>query len=313
MTASAGDGDRITHSFWRASPGQGSINRLVFTRDATLGVVPIGGRSHERPEFAIRVDGGAAAEHAVVSFLGRESIHRWLAKTVCDFVEEVAKLLAEYGEVAYELVSAREEDSATIDGEDARHAQRHLELIPMQSLRSFGPLLVQLVPRDSTDMSRRVIRVPRRKVFHIELPRSLGTPRAHRRMLRRLDKVEHASRRFTTVTSPTSVPKGYDYGVAQRASESEVIRLTQRWGVLPFLQPKNMTGYFSVAGEIDHRRTQAVLRDHILNRLNTVLRAERLAEIRIEGLPSVTDIDRTLAELAAGRIDLKQASDATRF
>jgi hypothetical protein len=44
-----------------------------------------------------------------------------------------------------------------------------------------------------------------------------------------------------------------------------------------------------------------------------VLRAEGLAEIRVEGLPSVADCDRTLDEVAAGRIDLKQASDATRF
>jgi hypothetical protein len=74
-----------------------------------------------------------------------------------------------------------------------------------------------------------------------------------------------------------------------------------------------MTGYFSIAGAVYHRRAQAILRDHIIDRLNALLRAERLPEIQIIGLPSVGDIDRTLTELRAGAIDLKQASEATWF
>jgi hypothetical protein len=314
MSTARGGSDRVTEAFWRAPSGQGSINRLVFTRDAPLGIVPIGGRSDARPDFAVRIDGDGAAERAIVSFLGRERDQRWLTEAVCDFIEEVAKLLAEYGEADYELVTPAGGDGTDVgDSEDAAGAiQRHLELIPPRSLHAIGPLVVQVVPRDKTTMPRR-IRVPTRKVFRIRLPKSFGTPRSHRRMLRRLDKVEHASRRFITATAPTSVPMGYDHRVAQRASESEVLRLTRRWGVLPFLEPKDMTGYFVVAGAAYHRRAQTILRDHIIDRLNALLRTENLQQVRIEGLPSVAGIDRTLAELAAGTIDLKEALEATRF
>jgi hypothetical protein len=281
MSSARSGSDRVTEAFWRAPSGQGSINRLVFTRDVPLGVVPIGGRSDARPDFAVRIDGDEAAEQAIVSFLGRERDQRLLTEAVCDFIDEVAKLLVEYGEADYELVTRTGSRPADADAAEARPpVKRHLELIPPRSLHAIG--------------------------------RPLGTPRSHRRMLRRLNRVEHASRRFTATPS-TNVPTGYDHRAAQRASESEVIRLTRRWGVLPFLEPKDMTGYFLIAGAVYHRRAQTILRDHIIDQLNALLRAENLRHVRIEGLPSVADIERTLAELAAGRIDLKEALEATRF
>lgn len=311
MNGREGDGDRITRAFWRQPGEGGSINRLVFTRDAPLGVVPIGGRSTDRPDFAIRFDGDAAAEQSIVAFLGRDRMRGRFAEAVCDFIEEVAKVLAEYGEAQYELVATS--DGPPAEGETgSRGARRRLELVPPRSLRILGPLVVQIVPRDNAKTPG-LIQVPRKKIFTIRLPRSLGTPWSHRRMLRRLDNIERSSRRFVTMTEPTAIPNGYDYAASQRASESAVVRLTRRWGVLPFLQPENMTGYFVVAGAVHHRRAQAILRDHIVQKLNARLRVQGLSEIRLEGLPSVADIEHTLEELAAGRIDLKQASESTRI
>jgi hypothetical protein len=311
MNSREGDSDRMTRAFWRQPREGGSINRLVFTRDAPLGLVPIGGRSTDRPHFAVVVDGDAAAEQAIVDFLGRDRMRGRVAEAVCDFVEEVAKVLAEYGEAQYELVATA--DGPPAEGNtESRRAPRRLELVPPRSLRTVGPFVVQVVPRDNAKTPQ-FIRVPRKKIFTIRLPRSLGTPWSHRRMLRRLDNVERSSRRFVTMTEPTAFPKGYDHDASQRATESAVVRLTRRWGVLPFLEPKNMTGYFVIAGAVCHRRAQAILRDHIVQTLNALLRIEGLAEIRLEGLPSVTDIEHTLKELAAGGIDLKQASESTRI
>jgi hypothetical protein len=313
MNAIRDGSDRVTQAFWHAPRGQGSINRLVFTRDVPLGLVPIGGHSDMNPNFAVRADGDAAVGQAIVSFLGREQSHGWLAEAVCDFIEEVAKLLAEDGDAYYELVSGPAPVAAGPGGAAARPAfERHLEMIPPRSLHRLWPIAVQAVPRDAP-AARRLIRVPKNKFFRIKLPQSLGTPRSHRRMLRRLDRVEQASRSFITVTAPTSPPKGYDYRAAQRASESEVVRLTRQWGILTFLEPKDMTPYFSIAGALCHRRAQAILRDHIVDRLNAILRAQGLAEVRLEGLPAVADVERTLAELAAGTIDLKQAVEAVRL
>jgi hypothetical protein len=311
MNGRGGGSDRTTRAFWRQPREGGSINRLVFTRDAPLGLVPIGGGSTARPHFAVVIEGDAAAEQAIVEFLGRDRIRGRIAEAVCDFIEEVAKVLAEYGEAQYELVATA--DVAPVEGDtESRRAPRHLGLVPPRSLHAVGPLVVQVVPRDNAKTPQ-FIRVPGNKILTIRLPRSLGTPRAHRRMLRRLDNVERSSRRFVTMTEPTAIPKGYDHDASQRASESAVVRLTRRWGVLPFLEPKNMTGYFVIAGAVCHRRAQAILRDHIVETLNALLRIEGLAEIRLEGLPSVKDIEHTLMELAAGRIDLKQASESTRI
>jgi hypothetical protein len=264
-----------------------------------------------RPGFAVRIEADAAAEEAIVCFLGRDRGQRWLTEAVCDFIEEAAKVMVEHGEVDYELVMDTDTDSAeTLNTASPRTARRHLELIPPRSLNVLGPLAFQFVREKA--MSSRLIRVPRRKLFRMKLPRSLGSVRSHRRMLRRLDELEQTSRRFEA-SMTTSAPKGYDHRAAQRAGHSQVIRVTRRWGVLYFLEPKDMTGYFSVAGAVCHRRAQAILRDHIVDQLNALLRAEGLAQLLLEGLPSAREIELTLADLAAGDIDLKQASETTQF
>jgi hypothetical protein len=313
MTNTPGRRYRITGRRWRSRPHKGSINRLVFTRDAPLGIVPIGVRSHKRPEFAIRTEGGPAEKEALVSFLGRGSTHRGLTESVCDFVEEVARLLVEYGEASYELVAELSEDIPHDDeANEEPFPNCHLELVLPQTPLAAESIVGPVVPRGGRDVSRRLRHLPADRVFRIKLPRSLGRPRSHRRMLRRLDKIEHASGRFVvSATSMASIPQGYDHEAAQRASESEIVRLTRQWGVLAFLQPKNMTDYFTVAGTIYNRRSQTILRDHIISRLNELLKDVALPEVRIEGLPTVSDIDRALEDLRTGRVDLKQAAEST--
>ena len=105
--------------------------------------------------------------------------------------------------------------------------------------------------------------------------------------------------------------RGYDYSIARKAIDSEAIRLTRRWGALGLPLGEEMTSYYQVAGHIAHRRSQALLRDHICDRLNELLQQLGLPRLDIIGVPSAQDIDAVLAELQAGRIDLAKAASST--
>lgn len=291
--------DRITRFTWQSAPRQGSLKRLVFTRDALLGAVPIGGRSTSRPGFEVRLDGGTNDERAaVIHLLGRDSIHHGLTVAVCDLLEEAANVIAAYGQVDYELVSEV--------GPDGSSRPPSLRLVPPGTLLSFGRLIVQRSPGGKGKRLPAFVRIPRSKLFRLKLPRSLGTPRRHRAMLRRLDRIDRGLPRDLA-----KIPAYFDYPAATRAAESEVIRLVRRWGVLVFMRPENMTSYFDVAGTIAYRRAQTIVRNDLVESLNRLLSERSLPRVRLVGLPTVPEIEAALRELEAGEIDLKEALERT--
>jgi hypothetical protein len=309
----AGQGQRRTRHFWpQQSLGQGSIHRLVLTRDAHLGLVPIGGRS-STPGFAVEIRGEGDLQ-AVSKVLARDRHDYGLAEAVCGFIEEVAGLLVAYGEVAYEIVPrAADPRAERSDGTEtalASAAAVDLMIIPPLSLRSIGPLIFQLIPGAKRWSRPEVVKVPADAVWRIELPKALGGARRERRMLRYVDRIERRARRFA---NPAGGPTGYDFTAAHRADNAEFIRATRRWGVVGTAWLEGVTDYFQVAGLIANQRAQAILRDHIVEETNRLLRRLDLPEIQILGLPSVSDIDRALADLQAGQIDLVKARELTTF
>jgi len=281
-----------------------------MTRDAHLGLVPIGGHS-SNPAFAVEIEDGGEAQ-MVIQALARDEMHSGLAEAVCGFVEEVAALLVAYGEAAYEIVPRVPEPDAgdLADVAEAVPAKNphglDLISIPPLSLRTIGSVTLQLVPRIGQFGLPGIMRVPTENVWRIQLPAALGGARGERRMLRYLDRLE---RRTRLLANPGEMPTGYDFAVAKRADTAASIKAMRRWGVVGIPWIEGLTAYFQVAGTLANRRAQAVLRDHIVEETNALLRRLDLPAIRIAGLPSVAEIDKALADLSAGAIDLVQAGE----
>jgi hypothetical protein len=304
-------GGRRTVQFYRQRR-DGSIYRLVMTRDAHLGLVPIGGRSSDTA-FAVKLHGDTTRELELVQLLARSSMDYGLSEAACGLIEQVAEVLVSYGEASYELfetvVRERTEGSEGSVGQE--RARLELDLVPPLSLHRFGPGLFQIAPADGNGKVPRLLRVPADRIWTIRLPRSLGGSRGQRRMLRQLDRLERRSRCFNM--NPTAIPVGYDFVWAQRAVAAAAIRKTRRWGVVEQPSMQEMTSYYTVAGRIENRRAQARLRDHIVAGLNEFLRSCGLPAIEIEGAPSEADIASVLARLEAGELDLVTANKLTRL
>jgi hypothetical protein len=304
------DTGRVTRQFYR-EPRQGSINRLAFTRDAYLGLVPIRVHASEI-EFAAKLRADNEREAEIVRLLARDSTHYDLTEVVCGFVEEVAEVLTAYGEAAYEVVTRTTPDDshALAAPSTDEQSDRGLELVPPLSLHGIGPLILQVAPPTNGRKRPDILRVPADRIWRIRLPRSLGGARGHRRMLRQLDRLERRGRRFTlNLMNP---PVGYDFTAAQRAIKAAEIRTTRRWGVTG-LSTQGMTDYYTVAGHIENSRVQALLRDHIVASVNALLARLGLPSFDFEGLPTQADIASTLARLEAGEIDFATANKLTRM
>jgi hypothetical protein len=283
-----------------------------MTRDAHLGLVPIGGRSSD-PAFAIKVRGETTREEELVQLIARNSTDYRLSEAACGLIEQVAQVLVSYGEASYELFERVVFERAQGGQEASGHERTKLELdlVPPLSLHRVGPVLFQIAPAEGNRKLPRFLTVPADRIWTIKLPRSLGGARGQRRMLRQLDRLEHRSRRFNM--NPTAIPAGYDFAAAQRAVAASAVRKTRRWGVVEQPSTQEMTSYYTVAGHIENRRAQARLRDHIIASLNVFLARHGFPAIEIEGVPSEMDIAATLARLRAGEIDLVTANDLTRM
>lgn len=303
-------GGRTTRRFYRERR-EGSINRLAFTRDAYLGLVPIGGRSSDTA-FAVKLRGDSEREEEIVRLVARHSTHYNLTEAVCGFVEEVAQVMTAHGEAAYETVTrTRSKTSYALAGPTTEEQPgRELELVPPLSLHGIGPLILQVAPAANRRKRPDILRVPADQIWRIRLPRSLGGARGHRRMLRQLDRLERRARRFNL--NPTNLPVGYDFTAAHRAIKAAEIRKTRKWGVTDFSM-QGMTDYYTVAGRIENSRVQALLRDHIVASLNGLLGRLGLPSIEIEGLSTQADIASALARLEAGEIDFATANNLTRM
>jgi hypothetical protein len=303
---------RMTRSFYREPRRGGSIYRLAITRDAHLGLVPIGGRSTDTA-FAVKLLGDSERQDEVVRLLARHSTDYGLAEAACGFIEEVAQVLVAYGEAAYEVIAAdaasMTSDAQAETGEE--RTTRELDLVPPLSLHRVGPLMFQIAPAADGGKLPEILRVSADRIWRVKLPRSLGGARRQRRMLRQLDRLEKRARKFNL--NPTELPAGYDFTAAHRAVNAGVIRKTRRWGVIDQPSTQGMTSYYTVAGHIDNRRAQTILRDHIVAHLNELLTKLGLPSIEIEGVPSPSDIVSGLERLRAGEIDLVTANDLTRM
>lgn len=297
-SAATADWDRTTRSFTRPPQDSGSLHAFVFTRDAPLAVVPIGGRSDRRPDYGITSQGSDEEQQTIVAMLGGRP-HDDLTESVGDFIEQVASYLAHYGEVVFEICR--------------RGNELRLDATPPGSMHFLPFVAFEWIPRDAVaeEGAQRLIRVRRDKLWRVRLPRELGGPRRHRRMLKRLTRNETVMQAFRHGLPPTA----YDLNAATRAELASLIGAMRRWGIIvTFLGGSvQTTSYLTVGGEIAHKRAQAILREHILEELNSLLRRLGLSPLRIVGLPDSRQIAQALAELRLGEIDFKRAIDLTSW
>ena len=107
---------------------------------------------------------------------------------------------------------------------------------------------------------------------------------------------------------------GYDFSAHQKACDIGTQRATKRWGTMPsFFRVNGTTEYFSFARSLAWKGSQARLRDHILNNLNSLLlRIGFTSQIIVEGLTPPEVIEEMMGKLQRGEVTVKEAMDVDR-
>ncbi len=176
---------------------------------------------------------------------------------------------------------------------------------------------MQVIPRGDWDLwNKRVVVVPARRVWFLEMPPTLGGRRGYNRVLKRLRRYEHLGPEFWRKDLEHGIQSSdFDFQRYARNSEIYYGQVTKTWGWnRRDWSQERCTEFFAFYKMIRFRSAQAMLREHIFAELNGLFaRLGIKCELQVAGLPTPENIQQTKRELSEGRITFGAASDRVRL
>jgi hypothetical protein len=280
--------------------GQRSFESFIFLRDASEQILPTWERGKDRMRPVVRLTPES------------EELATWLVDLLKPFDrggrDELTELVSSFCDVlASRLVLRGEAYLEVVPGEKKSDRPAGLVVLPAWIVSRVPGAHLQFVPSpDRLTVGRRWTRIPSERMWRIKLPPSLGSPREHRRLVRKLDRVpdkppEWAMEGWSVQARPTR----FDYEAFRRAQRIEVERALARWGSMAYGHTEGKTDYFQISRMLLNFRARAELRGAAIGALNHLIaRTGSDARLECTGLPEPTDIDAGLAKLWAGELPL---------
>jgi hypothetical protein len=273
----------------------------MFIEDVNNGIVlPNLGIDDEKPK-KIEIT-GEADEVAIATGLcasiarGRSHSAGSMARSA---IETIALHLAWYGKVLFEIVEMGER-------------KQILEMVPDRHLFKPPFAILQFVPKAERSQSRgqRWIVLPRSHTWGVCMPAALGGPKMYRKLLKQLEVVSPPTPEFWS----QDLQEGqwnteFQFDEYKRWQHLAVAKLTRRWGWDGRGIARNFeTEFFHFYRGLRFRHAQAVLRQHIVSEINQLFtRLDTRAELRLEGYPTPSDIDRLITFAASGELSYVEA------
>jgi len=301
---------RISRAYFRSvTRTQSDMRHFAFMiiRDIPSGIMPFRS-SRAGSAFAAKLARrNANLEKQIPNFLhiGRFA-NRDLADTLIQFVDGSAHQLAAFGEVYFEIVA---------DNSSGNLAGKTLEILPQGRIIKIFNRYAQIVPiKDWEKNKPKVIFIPAERIWHLTLPATLGSPQAHRRLLKKLNRISEIMPSFTRGDGDMGQRRNYDFMAHNKNKEVGAEFITGVWGSIPSLgRIKGTTEYYYIVHSLQFKHCQALLREHIIGELNSVL--NRLGvhnSIKVTGLAAAADIQAAISKMEKGEIGFKEALAATK-
>ena len=276
----------------------------IFIRDVHSGIMPYKHQKNSEVVIELSKSNRKLADKLKdFLYVGHYSAGWHLSETITDDIENISHYLVAYGEVYFEIVDTTDKHKVGI-------ADKELEYLPYGKVIKLFNYYIQLVPfSDWKRHEKKFYVIPASRIWHIKLPRSLGTPRSHHRLLKKLARLSLPMPEFTKKDGDLGQSANYDFVLHHDKKELAVEQLTAKWGSIPSLrQLKHTTEYYYIVHNLQFLHSQAILREHILSELNSLLARMGIDnEIIMSGLGVSTDIAEAIKKLDNGEIGFSEA------
>lgn len=228
-----------------------------------------------------------------------------LDETLRETIETLSHYIVTFGEVYLEIVH---EDTKTKNG----IKDKKLEFLPWGKVIKVFGRYIQIVPLRNWKRGEKIFyTIPSDRIWHVKLPRKLGTPRKHRKMLKKLNALSEPMPKFAHKDGDLGQSAKYDFMAHHHTKEIAVEQTTSHWGSIRSLsQIKGTTEYYYIVNRLQATYSQALLREHIINEINDLLRKLGVKNsLKVEGLKLSTDIKDAIRKLEKGEIGFSKAMD----
>lgn len=276
---------------------------FMFIRDVHTGIMPF--RSGGKYPFTVSLSRkNQSLEKQLQSFLNVGQYGGWsLEEAVWDAVETLSQYLATFGEVYLEVVNKEDVPKKGIK-------DKELEFLPLGKILKLFGRYIQIVPlKDWKRGEKKFYIIPSDRIWHLKLPRKLGTPRAHRKMLKRLNVLSEPMPEFALKDGELGSSAKYDFSTHHQLKDLAIERTTGGWGSIRSLSHiKGTTEYYYIVNLLRSAHSQALLREHIIREINNLLSQLGIKNIiEVEGLVSSEGIEVAIAKLEKGEIGFDEA------
>lgn len=282
-----------------ARPREHHLYAHMLREDIVTGIMPLGGRSKNHPNFAASIEGLPndiiTAKAAMASFSERNN--RNLNEVISRAIEEIARSLAWTSSSVYEIVNNQNTFSI--------HAvsSRRTFTLPFYT---FQP--VPLVEHHT--WQKKVLLQHNRHIWKISIPKALGGASGYRKMIRRLEKIPPGSTpKFVMQDLDRSVdPSAFDFNEYSIQQTLYINKATAYWNWhRRDWSDDTQCEYYRAYKRSMFKYAQNTLREHIVSELNHLLRRLDLdCKILISGLPTASDILKAANELHNGNINFEE-------
>jgi hypothetical protein len=163
--------------------------------------------------------------------------------------------------------------------------------------------------------AKRFVFFPRKDIFAISLPKSLGGFN-HRKTLERLSRFEGVGPKFLQIDMEQGKwPEGIEIKDYHRRKRSFDYILTNRWGWnARDTSLQYVTEFYQVLRWLRFQKALATVREHIVGQLNCFFLTENIeVKIALEGIPTQSDIESCSLRLVAGDVGFKDVYEALRL
>lgn len=273
---------------------------FMFTRDLQQGIMP-SSYSRETPDYKVELKNkDQEVEKQLIELLdtSRSPVDD-LNEVVAEFIDTCTVYMSYWGEIVFEIL--RDETSGN---------PKKLDPLPLNTVKTILGQHIQLIPKqDVADDGKRLLRLPSRHIWRIALPHGLGSVQKHRKMIRHLNELSNTTPPFTFEGLDFGARDGFEFDYRHMSTDIAIEQCTRRFGTIPSLgQLKYTMEYYFIAKRIQSALAKALLREHIIKELNSLLaRLDIDNSLVVSGIPTAKEIRAIAEELRQGKISFAKA------
>lgn len=276
----------------------------MFIKDLTEGIIPIGGESREYPDFQVEFQGKSNQIEKAKSLLDSLNYRGYKSKGYRDEEDLVSKTIrnicgniASSGNAIYEIFFPKKDQPALL-------------LLPSNLIKlPFSYLYRPSDRHEGSQISTKFFW--QYETFEVSIPSQLGGKRSYQKLINTLKSIKSNAHEINlkNIKQDEDKTMEFDFDEFDRLTKLGVDEATKVWGwghrsETSSYEDKKWTEYYEMARKIKFFRSKAILRDHILGKLNNSLFPKLGYNVNIsyEGIPSPDDIKVLRDKLSKGEL-----------